>query len=153
MPLTTEFSPDGKGLLFVGTGHLAGVELIQSKVGLLKDEARIRGVTFGKVDLTDVTGFKMSTDEMHRLVELDKRIAAIIPDAVVLVIAPRDHDFGLARMWEILAEETGWRMAVLRNRAEGERWLESMLSVGHQIIRGLRMTGRFHDSEDVASNG
>ena len=131
MPLKTEITPDGKGLLFTGTGHVAGIELIQSKIELLKDSARIRGVTFGRVDLTGITSFKMSTDEVHQLVELDKRIAAITPDAVVLVIANRDHDFGLARMWEMLAEETGWRMAVLRDRAEGERWLESMLSVGH----------------------
>jgi len=38
-----------------------------------------------------------------------------------------DIDFGMSRMYEMLAGEEGFRTMVVRTRAEAERWVEEQL--------------------------
>ena len=38
------------------------------------------------------------------------------------LVAPADVAFGLARMWEILAEGIGWQTQVFREPAAAEAW-------------------------------
>ena len=40
----------------------------------------------------------------------------------VVVIAPRTHDFGMARMWG-RSSTSGWSASVVRTRQEADAWL------------------------------
>ena len=120
---TTEFIDQGRGIQFTGSGHLTGDEMIASKHVLLADEPKLAQVRFAIVSLADVTQFEISTKEVHDLAALDKKIGGITPVVAVVVIAPRTHDFGMARMWETILDVPGWTSSVVRTRQEADAWL------------------------------
>ena len=130
MPYTMSFSNDGKGVLRSGIGVLKGQEIIDGGLALLADEDRLRGLTYGRVDFTEVTHLEITPEDIHRIVDTNKRMAKLNPHAVVVVIAPSDAVFGVARMWETLADSTGWKTTVVRTAAEADAWLEAKLALG-----------------------
>jgi len=123
MPFTMEFVDHGRGIQFTGSGNLTGEEMIDSKHRLLADEAKVRPLRFAIVSLVDVVHFDITPTEVHKLAALDKQIGQLAPVVSVVVIAPRTHDFGMARMWETILDVPGWSASVVRTREEADAWL------------------------------
>ena len=46
-----------------------------------------------------------------------------VRDASVAIVAPKDSLFGMARMWEVYVEATGWRTKVFRSSEEALPWV------------------------------
>jgi hypothetical protein len=130
MPFSTELVDDGRRLLFTGSGLLTGREIIESKTALLAEGARLHEVNQSLVDLVAVSVLQMTTEEVRTLAGVDRQLASFIPVVVIAVVAPSDHVFGVARMWEVMAQSPGWRTAVFRTRPEADAWLRAPLSPG-----------------------
>lgn len=124
MSFVMEFVEDGQGVLFTGAGELTGRELIESKQALLRTPERVRPLEFAIVMLDDVTSLPATTHEIRELAGVDVEISRINPSIMVAVVAPSDHLFGMARMWETLAAETGWSTAIFRTRQEADAWID-----------------------------
>ena len=120
---TMEFIDKGRGVQFTGSGELTGEEMIAPKHVLLEDPERLRPLRFAIVSLIDVTRFDITPQQVHALADLDKRIGEHAPFVAVVVIAPRTHDFGMARMWETILDVPGWSSMVVRTRAEADAFL------------------------------
>jgi len=123
MAFTMEFIDHGRGIQFVGSGNLTGEEMIASKHRLLEDVSQVRPLRFAIVSLIDVLHFDITPTEVHKLAALDKTIGELTPVVSVVVIAPRTHDFGMARMWETILDVPGWSSSVVRSREEADAWL------------------------------
>ena len=123
MPFTMEFIDHGRGIQFTGSGNLTGEEMIDSKHRLLADESKVRPLRFAIVSLLDVQHFDITPTEVHKLAALDKQVGELTPVVAVVVIAPRTHDFGMARMWETILDVPGWSASVVRTREEADAWL------------------------------
>ena len=119
----TTFIERGFGLCFVGTGIVTAGEMHKAKLELWACEDTLRRVTFALVDFQAATEMALESADIHRIVEIDMRLAAMRPNLVVAIIAPKDHIFGLARMWETLAESTGWKTGVFRSSGEACKWV------------------------------
>ena len=50
-----------------------------------------------------------------------------LPPLCVAVIAPRIEVFGMARMWQALADPVGWPTGVFREAQEARNWLDSTM--------------------------
>src|SRR5262245_43206870 len=114
MPYTTELIAGGTGIYHEGTGVLTGAEVIAPAVDLHEDRERARRITHGLVDLSAVTEFRVSPDDLRRIAMENRESAKLIPRAFVAVVAPADHVFGSVRMWQVFADETGWVTQVFR---------------------------------------
>jgi hypothetical protein len=123
MAFTMEFVDQGRGIQFTGSGELTGAEMIAPKHELLAQPERVRALRFAIVSLIDVTRFEITTQQVHEIAALDRKIGEITPAVAVVVIAPRTHDFGMARMWETILDVPGWSSAVVRTRQEADAWL------------------------------
>jgi len=128
MPFSTEFVDNHQGLLFVGSGVVTADEILDAKGALLDQETRLRRIRHAMVLLADVTDLRVTTDEIRQLARIDERLAKVTSNVVVAVVAANDLTFGLARMWEVLADSTGWKTAVFRTRSEAETWLRAILA-------------------------
>jgi hypothetical protein len=128
MPTAIEFSAERRGVVFHGSGVLTGQEIIDAKEGLAADEARVRPLTFALVLLVDVTAFHITVDELRIAAIIDRRLAELMPHAAVAIVAPRDHEYGIARMWEAIVEVPGWTTYVFREREKAETWLRSVVA-------------------------
>jgi hypothetical protein len=127
MPFTYETIDGGKGVEFLGSGHLTGAEIIEVKQRLLAQGEEMRSWKFGFVLLTNLDSFQISVEEVRAIAELEKLISAYAPKVALAVIAPRDHDFGMARMWESIIDIPGWTTGVFRTRPEAEAWMLALL--------------------------
>ncbi len=127
-----EFNEHRQVLRFVGSGRLTGHEIIGAKQALLTTEDQVRLVRAFLVNLANVDVLEISGEEMRQIIGLDAQLSALAPHAAVAIVAPRDHVFGLARMWEAHADTVGWTTAVFRSAAEANAWLEQRRSPAGQ---------------------
>ena len=118
-----EFDEQRHILQFVGAGRLTGHDIIGAKQALLTTEDRVRLVRAFLVDLANVDVLEITGDQMRQIIGLDAQLSALAPHAAVAIVAPRDHVFGLSRMWEAQADMVGWTTAVFRSPAEADAWL------------------------------
>jgi hypothetical protein len=75
----------------------------------------------------------MSESEMLTIVAQDKKIAVLVPGAVVAVIAKGDLAIGLARIRESFIEHTGWETMTFRTRWKAESWIKEKVKANHGI--------------------
>jgi hypothetical protein len=123
MSYTTEFIDDGRGVLHVGTGVVHGDEIHAGAMEDHRVEARARALRFGLVDLTDVTELRITSEHVRAIAAESHITARLAPHVSVAIVAPRDSIYGMARMWEILVEGTGWDIRIVRLREEALEWL------------------------------
>jgi uncharacterized membrane protein (DUF2068 family) len=123
MALATEYIDDGRGLLHTGSGIVTGQELVNSAAQVLHD---IRGglpICYALIDLTDIAGFEVSSENIRDVAKINLSMAEVIGPARVAVVAAHDIAYGMARMWEAYAHTTAWQTQVFRDRIAAENWL------------------------------
>lgn len=126
-PALNEFIDNGRGVVFHGVGALTGQEVIEVKEQLATNEERVRSLEFALVLLVEVSAFSITVEEVRAVAAIDRRLARLVPHLTVGIVAPRDHDFGVARMWEAIADVPGWTNGVFRERVEAEAWIYRVL--------------------------
>jgi hypothetical protein len=128
MPYTTDFIDDMTGVLHVGSGVVLGIEVLAGTIEVHRDAERARRLAYSLVDLTEALELRITPEELRQIAIEDHRNAAVIPRLIVAIVAPRDHPFGMARMWEAFVEDINWRTGVFRTRSEARDWLRDQLS-------------------------
>ena len=127
MPYTSEMIDGGRGMLHVGRGVVRGADVLDGAVVDHEPPARAAQLTHGFVDLMEVTELQLTAEDIHGIVAENRVTAQAAPSVIVAVAAPHDHLFGMARMWEALADQTGWTIRVFRARQEALAWLRAEL--------------------------
>jgi hypothetical protein len=129
MGFSMEAVGNGRGILFAGRGELNARAIIDAKRGLLADADRVRRLTFAIVSLLEVTNFNITVAEIRELAGVDEQIATLAPRVSVAIVAPSDHDFGVARMWESIVDIPGWLTMVFRALPEAQAWLRDTIAM------------------------
>lgn len=120
----------GLAAAIVCEGDVTGHDLYVCTQQLLHwDDARLHKLVAGLVDQSRASAFEVPAGGVEKLVELDMRLAQKVRAGyIVAVAAPRDLQFGLSRMWQTLAEATGWEIRVFRTEAEAVDWMRARAS-------------------------
>jgi|SRR5580704_2708505 hypothetical protein len=126
MPYTDEQLDGGRGILRLWSGIVVASEVIAATAGFLAPEGGAKA-EYLIADFAGVTDLKATTKDIRNLSTAEAGIATVIPDLVIAVVAPSDFIFGLARMWEVFGEKTGWTLRVFRSRPEAEAWVHKAL--------------------------
>jgi len=127
MPYLTEIVDEGTGILHVGRGVLKGQEIIDvvtAMAGLLPHPELL---SHGLIDLTEVSDFQVSTEELRIITGIDRKHAGALTRMSVAIAAPKDLMFGVARMYEGMMLTPGWTIEVFRTRSQAQAWLASRL--------------------------
>lgn len=124
MSLRTEFSADGRGVFQTVSGEFSLEDLIADLRQRQGDPARVGQRSFSLIDFSAATKLTDATPEtMNRLIAEQRGLARSAPRLHLVVVAPSDLIFGIARMWEGRTEDLGWSGCVVRTRAEALAWL------------------------------
>ena len=105
------------------TGAVTGTDFATADAALLDSPAALRVLRYALIDFGEATNFLATQEEIRRVAEVDHRIAELVPHLCLAIVAPRDLQFGISRMWQVFVEGTGWETAVFRDRREAEAWL------------------------------
>jgi hypothetical protein len=127
-----------KGLILVYSGQISHKEMLDVRATFGSHPPEMENCRFLLVDLTDAALAQISTDALKELAGLHNVLAEhTFTGMSVAVVAPRDVEYSLSRMWQVFVEETGWETMVFRSHAEAERWLQQRLTetCGDDICR------------------
>ncbi len=127
MPYTTTYVDDGKGLHKTATGLVTGLEIFTSALHASQDEARARNLHYGLFDFSDTVELQVTPDDIRRIVEINRKLAALIPHAHIAVVAPPALPYAMARLWHTLSDDLEWKSCIFHNRADAISWLRREL--------------------------
>ncbi|MCU1308233.1 MAG: hypothetical protein JWN45_2928 [Acidobacteriaceae bacterium] len=123
MPIEVEVLQNGTGLLLICRGKITGKEKIQIMERLLASPESVSRLRYIVIDQADAH-LDLSPQDLRILAGQARCLAKIAPAAVVAaIIAPREVDYGMARMWQVFVEETGWETMVFRSIDEADSTL------------------------------
>lgn len=127
MPARLVELADGLAAAIVCAGQIVGGDLTEATRELVAwDDARLARLYAGLIDQSAATSFDADTGRLDQLVELDMQLAQKVRKGfLVAAAAPHDLQFGVSRMWQTLAEATGWEIQVFRDREAAVAWLRS----------------------------
>ena len=86
-------------------------------------------ITHGLIDLTEVSEFQVSTEELRIITGIDKRHSGTIKGIAVAIVAPEDLMFGVSRMYEGMMPTPGWSIGVFRTMNQAQVWLAAQLEL------------------------
>lgn len=115
----------------VASGVLTGDDLLAANKAFFGEHLeRFASARTWLSDYTNCTVGELPTAALHEVADISVRVAKVNPDLIVALAMPADLLFGLGRMWDGLAAQTGWRTGVFRTLAEARAWLASEVPRG-----------------------
>ena len=87
------------------------------------------------IDYSVVSDLSASNSEIEHMVSQQKKASEFIPNAVLAFVAKKDLEFGLTRMWEIIAENSGikWDTMLFRDKEKAEIWIKDRMREKYNI--------------------
>ncbi len=134
MPITGKIVLNGDGFLETAWGQLSAEDVIGFLDAILASPP-VPDPYFVLLDYSRVKDITGSINEVRAIVHRSEQLRKQTNRRCVLaVIATRPVVYGLARMWQVLAEfKTGWYINVFRDRDEALDWLQREVQLRHQF--------------------
>ena len=114
-----------------------GIELLFSGKVVLSDflgaykelynEQNLYRQKYQSGEFTDVDAIDLSFEDIRLIAQLDIDASKKNPNIVIANVGSSDLEFGLSRMWQILADECSFEIEVFRKREDAMKWIESKL--------------------------
>jgi len=104
------------------TGRVTGDDLV-TYYKRLRSHPDFRSNLNEIFDLTDVTDANVDAADVRRLSGVTEEFTRHGVTVKVAIIAPRDLEFGLSRMYEMLQDQSMNDVRVFRDRADAEGWI------------------------------
>ena len=130
MPAETIYVDDGKGAHKFCRGILTGAEILAMGRKQAADTEATRKLKYYLYDMSQVTDFNIRPEDIALLVEVNRVTADNSPGIPGAIIAPNPLAFGMARVWQSLGQDIGWKIRIFQTRAEGIVWLREQLGGG-----------------------
>lgn len=124
MSYTTELTDDCMGIVHHGASLVTGADLIEACTATLQLLQNTENFHFEFIDFSGVTELRITPDEFDQIVANDHFAAIFRPEAVVVIVAPRNDLFETGKEWERRVQDLGWKTHISRSRAEAEEWLK-----------------------------
>jgi len=106
---------NSKGLRFVYSDVLRHEEYLQANGILIQNPAYAKA-RFCIVDALQVTKQIISKQEIYACAEHSKHRSDSTPKFIVAVLAGSNLSYGLARMWEVLADASNWSIKIFNQQ-------------------------------------
>ncbi len=123
MGYTTELTEDYVGIVHVGSGLVTGADLLEACRSTTQLLQNTENFHYEFIDFSEVAELRISPEELEEIVAQDRFAATFRPDAVIVIVAPREDLFEIATQWERRVQDIGWNTHISRNRPEALAWL------------------------------
>ncbi len=124
MPITIALQPDQQLVIFRHVGDVADEELLAFYEGFF-DRPDANDYLNLLIDLEQTTSVDRSSQALRSLASiLQEKLQDSSRRLRAAVIAPADHSFGMARMYEVFSGRIPWDFVVLRDADAALAWLD-----------------------------
>ncbi len=135
MPITVKYLDNGLGILLLGKGVVTGEEWIQCNKEIFSSGEKIINCKYGLIDYSNAEDLIATNEDVETIARQDKEASRFLPEGVVAVVASKDIEFGLSRMWEIVVESEGipWKTMVFREKEAAKDWIKQIIKERHDL--------------------
>jgi hypothetical protein len=130
MPVETHYVDGGRGAHKRAHGILTSTDILVTGLIQAKDVENTQKLKYLLYDFAEVTEYQLGREVVRELVEINRKTASLSRGALGAVVAPNPLVFGLAREWQSLAGDIGWKVQVFNCREDAIRWLRTELCGG-----------------------
>lgn len=127
MPYTTELTKDCLGIVHTGAGVITGADLMAGCLTATQLVQNTENFQYEFSDLTEVTEIRLAPGDLDKVVEMDHVAAKYRPRAIVVIVAPKEFSYQLARVWSERVKDLDWTVHISRERSEAIEWLGNHL--------------------------
>jgi len=127
MPVTIEYAQDGIGVVLYHKGVVTGEELYEA-ISKVYGDSRYPTLRYWIADRSDCTQFLPGYDWQQKIICLNKQESLRNPGMLIALVSPKDLEFGMSRMFQVLSEGDQFKKEVFRNREKAEKWIRKELS-------------------------
>lgn len=127
MSIEIRFLDDGIGVYWLGQGIITGQDLLEASEKTFKSEEILKHIKYALIDFSCIDKGVIQIRNIITKAGMDKKAAKINPNIVIALIVTKDIMFGLARMWEVFVDQTGWKTKVFRSKTEAELWIKELV--------------------------
>jgi hypothetical protein len=126
LPVSIKIADSGIGVVLNAQGDLFIQDVLDANIDFFKRYAQeFLCCRYWLADYSQVDNSNASFTQIQLLASIHVEASKTNPQLVVAVYGSKDFVFGMGRMWEILAEATGWQTAVFRSAEEAKTWVRS----------------------------
>jgi hypothetical protein len=122
MPVRIKFANDGIGVVLYHEGVVTGEELINAISNVYNDERYLK-LKYWIGDRTGCTEFLPDANCLKKIAGINKKESIRNPGILLALVAPKDLEFGMSRMFQVFAEKTAFRTEVFRDKDTAEEWI------------------------------
>ena len=122
MPVGVNFLEDGVGVELVISGVTTGRENIEANLKLYTEENLSR-LKYKIIDRTACTEYRITPEEIKILAHQNIQASKINNTFRIIFISPTPEQFGMTRMWQAYAEESGLRTEIFNNRERADDYI------------------------------
>jgi hypothetical protein len=124
MPIRVEVRHEAMGVIYHCSGAMIIEDFLVANEGFLATPEEIRKWRYTLIDLSAVESMDINYSDVSRVITQNANIATKAAPGVLLAVAsPRDHGYGLARMWGVLVERVGWETMAFRSLSDAQDWI------------------------------
>ena len=133
MPVSIKIADGGQGIVLTAQGYLTIQEVSQANLDFFEQYAQeFLSCRYWLVDGSQIEATDGDFAQIHRLASIHIQASNVNPELVFAVYSTKDYVLGLARMWKMLAEATGWEIRIFRSAEDAKVWIRS--SVNESLI-------------------
>ena len=130
MPVTLANLDNGLGVLFACTGIVSGGEFIEvnSRVTASAKERKMP-TRYCIIDYSKADKVMLTSSDIEVITSQDKTLAKYFPDFIVAIVAVKDFEYGISRMWETFIElhDLLWETMVFKGKGDAEAWIKQRM--------------------------
>ena len=127
MPIQIEFSEDQQGVVYNAHGEVNGKDILDAKLELYND-SRFDKLKYFIIDRTWCTSYNVESSEVQKSTDMAHNASQRNGDLIVAMVSKSDLQFGMARMFELMLNDTAWRIGNFRDRKLADEWVSLHLN-------------------------
>ena len=122
MPVQIKYIQGGIGIEFILSGDVTGVEIIAANKEIYYYD-NLSQLKYKFIDKSTCTEYCVTGEELKIIAEQDKKASKINRNITVVFVSPTDLQYGMSRMWQVYAAETGFQSKIFNDRKSAEEWI------------------------------
>lgn len=123
MPYKIEYNDKDGGVFTTYFGVVTDSDIIASLKERIESKKRVENYRYVISDYSGAEEFKVTTEGIKQNALIAVRASESNRKGVLVAILPRDHEYGMGRMWQAYADDSGWKTYIARDKKEAYDWI------------------------------
>lgn len=137
MPIRINYFEDRKGVEYLASGTLTGLEIIAANKQVYTPTV-LKELEYKIIDRTDCEEYDVTPDEIKSIVEQDVQASKIKPGFCHLLVSTTQVQYGMSRMWQMLTGEADLDVHHFMDRDQADEYIkERFYSSSHYAPKSI----------------